>query len=245
MCPFNLNFRYVYEIFDVDMNGFIEGGEIGAIYRMLYNAEEHDTKMVTNFPLDATGKVTKEKFIKHVKSKKALISPAIDYQSRMRKHLGGLIMWEQLTGYRKRNFAIYDQKSRTLDEAFIAIINSPDPNKKEVPLTATEKVMIEQDRIRAAGEAAHTQLVEFERIRAEEKKKALSSQEDRAMSLAWMSVEAKKHSFGEIEFTTATIMDRQDERAQLFVVFDRAVEVGGWVGGWCAAPYPPVSLPAV
>ena len=217
--------RYVYEIFDIDFNGFIEGGDIGAIYRMLYDAEEDDTKIVTKFPLDNNGKVTKEKFVKYVKSKKALISPAIDYQARMRRHLGGLIMWEQLTGYRKRNFAIYDQKSRSLDEAFIAIINSPDPNKKEVPLTATEKVMIDQDRIRAAAEKAQTQLAEFERIRADEKKKALSSQEDRAMSLAWMAVEAKKHSFGEMEFTTATIMERQEERAQLFVLFDRAVEV--------------------
>lgn len=217
--------RYVFEIFDVDFNGFVEGGEIGAIYRMLYDAEEHDTKMVTSFPLDNNGKVTKEKFIKYLKSKKTLISPAIEYQGRLRKHLGGLIMWEQLTGYRKRNFAIYDQKSRTLDEAFIAIINSPDPNKKEAPLTATEKVIMDQDRIRAAAEAAQAQLLEFERIRADEKKKALSSQEDRAMNLAWMAVEAKKHSFGEIEFTTATIMDRQEERAQLFEVFDRAKEV--------------------
>lgn len=223
--------RYVYEIFDVDFTGFIEGGEIGAIYRMLYDADEHDTKMVTNFPLDSNGKVTKENFIKHVKSKKALVSPAIEYQSRLRKHLGGLIMWEQLTGYRKRNFAIYDQKSRTLDEAFVAIINSPDPNKRAAVVTATEKVILEQQRIRAAAEAAQQQLVEFERQRAMDKRKAQAGQEDRAVALAWMAVEAKKQAFAQLHFTTASIMDRQDERNEIYVMFDKAVEVR--VACWC------------
>jgi hypothetical protein len=211
------------------MDGYIEGGEIGAIYRMLYDADEHDTKIVTTFPLDGDGKVTKEKFIKYVKSKKALISPAIEYQSRMRKHLGGLIMWEQLTGYRKRNFAVFDQKSRTLDEAFVAIINSPDPNKKVIPLTATEKVIIEQNKIKEAAELARQQLVEFERHRADEKRKAQSGQEDRAMSLAWMALEAKKYAFRELEFTTSTIMDRQEARDEVYAVLDKAVEVWLWI----------------
>jgi hypothetical protein len=211
------------------MDGYIEGGEIGAIYRMLYDADEHDTKIVTTFPLDGDGKVTKEKFIKYVKSKKALISPAIEYQSRMRKHLGGLIMWEQLTGYRKRNFAVFDQKSRTLDEAFVAIINSPDPNKKVIPLTATEKVIIEQNKIKEAAELARQQLVEFERHRADEKRKVQSGQEDRAMSLAWMALEAKKYAFRELEFTTSTIMDRQEARDEVYAVLDKAVEVWLWI----------------
>jgi hypothetical protein len=206
------------------MNGYLEGADVGAIYRMLYDTDDHDTKIVKTFPLD-NGKITKEKFIKYVKSKRALISPAIDYQSRLRRHLGGLIMWEQLMGYRKRNFAVYDSKSRTLDEAFVAILNSPDPNKKEKPISATELVIVEQARIKKAASDSHVQLIEFERMRADMKKKAMTNQEDRAMSLAWMSVEAKKHSFGEIVFTTATIMDRQDERAELFVVFDKAVKV--------------------
>ena len=217
--------RYVYEIFDVDFDGFVEGGDIGAMYRMIYDAEEHDTKIVTTFPLDNNGKITKEKFIKYVKSKKSLIKPVIEYQSRLRKCLGGLIMWEQLTGYRKRNFAVYDQKSRTLDEAFVAIINSPNPYEKEPPLTATEKIIMEQDKIRAAAEAAQHQLAEFERIRADERKKALSTQEDRAMNLAWMALEAKKHAFEALEFTTSNIMERKEERDQLYVLYDRAVEV--------------------
>lgn len=216
--------RYIYEIYDIDMNGYIEGGEVAAIYRMMYDVDEDDTKIVTNFPLK-DGKITKEHFIKYVKSKKAIISPAIEYQTRLRKYLGGLIMWEQLVGYRKRHFAVYDQKSRTLEEAFIAIVNSPDPNKKEIPLTATEIVILEKEKILQAAEEARLKLVEHERLLADAKRKAMSNQEDRAMGLAWMAVEAKKNQFAQMIFTTSNIMTRQEERNEIYNVLDKAIEI--------------------
>jgi hypothetical protein len=83
---------------------------VEAMYRMLYDAENHDTKHITYIKFDEDGKITKEKFIKHMKSKKFVIKPALDYQNRMKKQLGGVIMWEGLAGYRKRHFSVFDSK---------------------------------------------------------------------------------------------------------------------------------------
>lgn len=102
--------RYVFEIFDPDNNGVVEQPDVEAMYRMLYDAENHDTKHITMIKFDENGKITKEKFIKHMKSKKFVIKPALEYQTRMKRQLGGVIMWEGLAGYRKRHFSVFDSK---------------------------------------------------------------------------------------------------------------------------------------
>jgi hypothetical protein len=117
--------RYVFEIFDPDNNMWIEQAEVEAIYRMLYDTTDHDTKHIQVVKFDDRNRISKEKFIKHVRSKKFLIRPALDYQKRVRRMLGGLIMWEGLTGYRKRHFSVFDSKSTTLEDSFRAIIASP------------------------------------------------------------------------------------------------------------------------
>lgn len=92
---------------------------------MLYDTTDHDTKHIQLIKFDENGRISKEKFMKHMKSKKFIIRPALDYQTRIRRMLGGLIMWEGLTGYRKRHFSVYDNKSTTLEDSFRAIIASP------------------------------------------------------------------------------------------------------------------------
>lgn len=103
-------FRYIFEIFDPDNNLWLEKPDVEAIYRMLYDTNDHDTKHIALIKFDDAGRISKEKFIKHMRSKKFVIRPAIDYQKRMRKFLGGLIMWEGLAGFRKRHFSVYDTK---------------------------------------------------------------------------------------------------------------------------------------
>jgi hypothetical protein len=117
--------RYVFEIFDPDQNFWLEQPDVEAIYRMLYDTDDHDTKHIQLIKFDDNGRISKEKFIKHMRSKKFIIRPALDYQKRVRKMLGGLIMWEGLSGYRKRHFSVYDTKSTTLEDSFRAIIASP------------------------------------------------------------------------------------------------------------------------
>lgn len=102
--------RYVFEIFDPDNNGYIEQPDVEAMYRMLYDTEAHDTKHITLIKFDDDNRITKDKFIKHMKSKKFIIKPALEYQHRMRRQLGGIIMWEGLAGYRKRHFSVFDSK---------------------------------------------------------------------------------------------------------------------------------------
>jgi hypothetical protein len=117
--------RYIFEIFDPQNNLWIEQAEVEAIYRMLYDTTDHDTKHIQLIKFDDRQRISKDKFIKHVRSKKFLIRPALDYQKRVRRMLGGLIMWEGLTGYRKRHFSVFDSKSTTLEDSFRAIIASP------------------------------------------------------------------------------------------------------------------------
>jgi hypothetical protein len=192
---------------------------------MLYDTNDHDTKHISIMKFDENGRISKEKFIKHVKSKKFLIKPALDYQKRMRRLLGGLIMWEGLTGYRKRHFSVYDSKSTTLEDAFLAIISSPDLEEKPVPLTATEQLEREQEKINQVVEDAKQRLNEFKRYREEEKHKLAQNIEDRGVSLAWMAYEAKKYEFENTVFTVDDMLKRQEERNHLFEVFDSAVVV--------------------
>ena len=89
--PLSLPFRYVFEIFDPDNNFWLEQPDIEAIYRMLYDSNDHDTKHIQQIKFDDKGRISKEKFIKHFRSKKFILRPALDYQKRVRKMLGGQI----------------------------------------------------------------------------------------------------------------------------------------------------------
>lgn len=160
--------RFVFEIFDVDNAGVLEVPDIEAMYRMLYDVDKHDQKVVDTVKFDADGKVSKDNFMARVRSKKALIRPALEYQSRLRSALGGLIMWESLTGYRKRYFSVFDtqvfliccfylfhvEQSTTLEESFKAILMSEDPNKKEVALQADEILHLEREKLQVAADIA-------------------------------------------------------------------------------------------
>lgn len=66
---------------------------------------------------------------------------------------------------------------------------------------------------------------EFKRYRDEEKRKQQAKIEDRAVSLAWMAFEAKKYEFEATVYTLDDIIKRQEDRNQLFEVFDQAVVV--------------------
>lgn len=91
---------------------------------MLYDCDDCDSKHLKAFVYDDKGRISKDKFIRHVRSKKYIIKPALDYQKVVRKALGGVIMWEALSAYRRRHFSVYDSKSLTLEAAFVAILNS-------------------------------------------------------------------------------------------------------------------------
>ena len=47
-----------------------------------------------------------------------LIKPALDYQKRLKRYLGGYQMWDTLTKYRKKWFTSFDEASDTLEEVW-------------------------------------------------------------------------------------------------------------------------------
>jgi hypothetical protein len=103
-------YRYVFEIFDLDNEHLLEAPDIETMYKMLYDSDDCDTKHLQAFKYDANGQISKDKFIKHCRNKKFLIKPALEYQSRVRKAVGGVLLWEALSAYRRRHFSVYDAK---------------------------------------------------------------------------------------------------------------------------------------
>mmetsp|Transcript_5083 Transcript_5083/g.7771 ORF Transcript_5083/g.7771 Transcript_5083/m.7771 type:complete len:555 (+) Transcript_5083:155-1819(+) len=218
--------RYVFEIFDPDNNGYLEQPDVEAMYRMLYDTEDHDTKHIRAIKFDpTTGRIAKDKFMKHMKSKKFVIRPALEYQNRMRRNLGGVIMWEGLTGYRKRHFSVYDSKCTTLEESFVAILAAPDPNVPETQPDSRELLERERSKLMDSVTDAKQRMKEFQRYQEDEKRKSAMKMEDRAVQLAWMAFEAKKYQFESMHFGLDDIWARQEERNAVYEVFDEAVAV--------------------
>lgn len=114
----------MFEIFDPDRTGQLGAPDVEALYRMLYDSDFHEPKLTEAFPYNENGFVSRENFIAHIKNNRAFIKPATTYQSKLRKALGGFIMWETLTSFRKRTFAEIDETSNSLDEAVDKILRS-------------------------------------------------------------------------------------------------------------------------
>ena len=116
--------RHMFEIFDPDRIGRLELPDVEALYRMLYDSDFHEPKLTEAFPFDENGYISRENFIAHIKSNRNFIKPATTYQSKVRKALGGFIMWETLTSFRKKTFVEIDETSDSLDEAVDRILRS-------------------------------------------------------------------------------------------------------------------------
>jgi hypothetical protein len=100
-------------VFDPDDTGVLGRPDVGAMYRMLYDSDYEDDKLIDGcFKFNEEGKITRQDFIAQVKSNRQFIKPATAFQSRVRGKLGGLIMWETLTSFRKKNFGIIDESVR-------------------------------------------------------------------------------------------------------------------------------------
>lgn len=114
----------MFEIFDPDRTGMLEAPDVEALFRMIYDSDFHEPKLTEAFPYDESGHVTRENFVLHIRNNRQFIKPATSFQSKVRKALGGFIMWETLTSFRKRRFAEIDETSDSLDEAVERILNS-------------------------------------------------------------------------------------------------------------------------
>lgn len=100
--------RMVFEIFDIDFKQSVTKLEVETMFRMLYDCDESDPKIIQKFPFESDDTITKAKFVEYVNKNRSLIKPAIKYQSHLRKFLGGELMWAQLSSSRKTHFQVYE-----------------------------------------------------------------------------------------------------------------------------------------
>ena len=216
--------RFVFEILDVDNQSYLEKPDIETIYRMIYARDVVDENITNTFKLDTEGRKSKQTFINSVlKSKNIIIKPALAYQNRLRKAMGGSMMWDSITTYRKRHFSIYDLDAKTLEESFITILAAEDPNKVQQKMHADGILEMERENLKLLTESTLKRIQDIETVKGYEKRKSNMKFEDRNMNLSWMSFEAKRMEFEGMHFTPDNVWERTERRTQLYKSFDKAV----------------------
>lgn len=216
--------KMVFEIFDVESAGELEKADIEALYRMLYDCDEHDEYYVNQLPFSEEETITKERFSSYVATNRHIIQPCLDYQRRLRGKFGGFILWETLAGHRKRQFLVYDEKSATMEEAIIAIVKAEDPNRKMRKLEADRALAEAKAVAEAEANAAAEELRAIERAKEEEARKAELSAEDRFMKLHWMALDTLRDKFEQTEYLVEDAWSRHEAKQDLYDTLDRFEE---------------------
>lgn len=99
--PANLA-RSIFEIYDPENKNTLERADIESMYRMMYDSDDYDITVLKRFPFNDEDVIKKVDFIDHCVHKRQLIKPAFDYQKRLRRYLGGTLLWDSLARYRER-----------------------------------------------------------------------------------------------------------------------------------------------
>ena len=213
--------KTVFEILDIDHANELERPDIECLYRMLYDCDEHDEYYIKELPWSAEKTITKAAFANHVSSNKHIIQPCLDYQRRLRKKFGGFILWETLSGHRRRQFAVYDEQSATMEEALVAIVKSEDPNRKQRKQQADLVLNEARKAAEAEAKAAEEELRAIERAKEEENRKEQLTAEDRFMKLYWIALDAHRDKFEKDDFTVDRAYDRHEEKQEMYELFDK------------------------
>lgn len=215
--------RFVFEIFDVENNETIEKAVVDAIYRMLCNAPECDERYLAVYEFDDEKRIAKSDFMEISAKYKVLIQPAIDYQNRLRKCLGGQYMWDSLMNYRKKHFSVHDTQCDTLSDALESIIRISDTTKRKV-VTAEEVLEENKKKLALDTELAERELKLREKQLANERRLQEMTAEDRKMTEAWRAFDSARDFFASEEFLLDDAWRRHELRSELYDLFDAAVE---------------------
>lgn len=216
--------RMCFEVLDVDGNEVLEKPDIEAMYRLMYDCDEHDPYYVNAVPYNQEDMITKSAFCEFASRYRSIIQPAIDYQRLLRRKLGGFIMWETLAGYRRRHFLIFDSKASTLGEALVAIINSEDVHRKRRQLEASRILAEKKLKLEQEAERVEAELRQLEREKEQKQRRDELTAEDRPMKVSWFNLEAMRNAFEDDEFTVDEVWRRKEARMDLFRLFDLFVE---------------------
>lgn len=214
----------IYDIYDVDKNGFIGVNDIESMYKYLYNCDTYDDNVVRKFTYNGDGDIAKMDFIEHInKNDRRLIQPAIDYQRRIRKRLGGLHMWEKIAAYRVKTFHVFDRDSESLEEALTAILMSDDPHRRRRKQEAARLLEETKQKLQENLDAAERQLKEREYQVELERKQKEAAAPDRHLKKALAEFEKKRDIFKDKLYTVNEIMDRRNDRLELYTYLDVAM----------------------
>ena len=214
--------RLAFEIFDPDGEGIIYREDICAMFKMMYASDDHDEKYIKKFRFNDNSAINKADFIHHIeKRSRYIIQPMIDYQRRLRRKLGGLIVWEIIASHRTTSFEIFDKDSDTLEDALQGILESEDPNRLRRRLQADLKIQEERRKIEAAAAEAKRVFDErqayLENLRMEAEANAPDKEVKRLQSL----IDSKKMIFRETIFTVDEIMNRHEMREEIYELYDK------------------------
>jgi len=216
--------RMIFEIFDPDNKLFVTRAQVQTMYRMLYDCDTHDEKVIKSFPFDDDNTISKSIFINHCNRHRHLIKPAIDYQTRLKKMLGGIIMWESVISCRKSYFQAFEVQYATLDEVLIAIVKSEDMYKKMKKQEA-DRVLLEQRlKLRQEAEEAQKKLKQRERELEEERRKQEKNSPEKIVRDIWYKYEIAREDFDLTKYTIDEMWNRREARMELFRLFDEAKE---------------------
>jgi hypothetical protein len=218
--------RLCFEIFDVDNRNRIERPDICTLYRLVYDCDEHDEYYVNQIELRASdGSISKDEFCEQVNRHRHIIEPCLSYQARLRRKMGGFIMWEALAGFRRRYFLPIDSNATTCQEALQGILDAEDPNRAKRKKAADELLAEQQRKAEAEEREAEAQIRAAEDAKEKRQREIEAAAEDRFMKAAWIKLEKKRFEFEDNEVSVERAWEAKERRDEIYALFDEFLVV--------------------
>ncbi len=228
--------QYVFEVMDIDNVGVLEKEDVETMYRMLYDCPMHDLEAVNLYPY-YTNQVFKLDFCKvssHVgltNRNQMLIQPAIDFQMRVRKKIGGKKFWVPLLKHRQTYFYEIDRKSDTVPSSMEEIIEQ---GKLRPPKVIDAEMLMEQraKQLQDDQERLGAELAIRENEVAGELRRLKLNAEDQKMMDAKKAYDRDVERFEKEEFTTNDSWQRHERRMELFELHDAYIDASKEYWEW-------------
>ena len=217
--------RYIFEIFDVDRAGFLERPDVETMYRMMYDCDDFEPRVISHFPFNKEDVIRKADFTNHASHffSRQLIQPALDYQNRLRRYLGGSLMWEGLSRFRERYFKTYAEKSETLEDTLAAILASE--SKVKSAAADADEIMLAKKRELDAQIAESKNALKIRETQLQLQLKRKITPEQRKLQIAEKRFYDRYNAFEKRHFTVDDIWERRELRDELFQLFDEYYEL--------------------
>lgn len=160
----------MYEIFDVDAEDCLERGHLIAMWRMLNDYDAYEEESIALYGLkwaatttgderhegsSSSSSISKARFCEVSAGNALLIQPAIDFQSKLRRVIGGRSSWVSMTNHRYRSFRMIIARSPNLN-AFLEsmIVEAREYGLRRSEPDADSKLMASHAKLQIDNELA-------------------------------------------------------------------------------------------